>query len=407
MDHKFEIDTFQFLQQKSEDWFRVRSKATVTGSTLNSALGLDTLKKQQEHYDSVKHGKEKAEPSAGIKERMDYGTANEIHAVATLVAKVLPVLFPNMTFTEVGCLQKEDNNITYVISPDGRCDETLADQNTKDICYRNKMPVPCISWKVTSSQFTTASQNIISRKFCRRYLDRMPCPTEYLQSRLRNEKFVHIECLDGITAGKKKIDDSLHASLSQSKMIKDWSEGKRKQSSAKNSSEEVGEIGVEIIDTLSSNDRVVLTEELLQEDLDPKGSGVLRPDDIPAAISVAVELLDVKLDQNRGFEMETTRSKVYPTNMMSSLSNDAMTTSVDGGVWRDLTSVDPIDHAFDYPERAKRKPKRRNRLLCLSLMSLLRDVCQYANIIVAMSPKYPHVRRGLNLNDIKKTYILK
>lgn len=40
--------------------------------------------------------------------------------------------------------------------------------------------------------------------------------------------------------------------------------------------------------------------------------------------------------------METTRSKVYPTNMMSSLSNDAMTTSVDGGVWRDLTSVDPM-----------------------------------------------------------------
>ncbi|KAL5011712.1 hypothetical protein ScPMuIL_010263 [Solemya velum] len=1056
MDHKFEIDTFQFLQQKSEDWFRVRSKATVTGSTLNSALGLDTLKKQQEHYDSVKHGKEKAEPSAGIKERMDYGTANEIHAVATLVAKVLPVLFPNMTFTEVGCLQKEDNNITYVISPDGRCDETLADQNTPRtfaieikcpfpaslgsykqpvyysvpkyyipqilsemyalhaetlifLCYSKESTVVMLAefdealWtlmqretlnifgndsrpskksegvqhlkdrisvyveekisflgefvsvrgvectgKVSNIEEPYCIHGVVGAKiydphitiagvksslcetkevfnasyqlnrtkgseflcFLISDLDRMPCPTgippvpiayglkgyslptdtlrnmlEFVLSecvksglyvpvcsfdgqwarltvRDRNnspltlfqlqkdvyqevrkltisnlvanicnknvvrcstlqemKKFVHIECLDGITAGKKKIDDSLHASLSQSKMIKDWSEGKRKQSSAKNSSEEVGEIGVEIIDTLSSNDRVVLTEELLQEvvtcerqsnycdgpantsldeigeslqvaetlalnvnsetntdqlciqdesepyvndrthmslnnddivlmidalrqskskkkwdmapesfsrlftnaesinksftkdelvsatkpvlqrlnshnegqdfnlklsenkhkivtklskilgdgsvqkepvrkksknppalsiiakgviaklskeilcslyasylfphkqkqwyennpfgeiinitglptqstrwysmpefndyignylfmvldsyhqlcglrrlvcqhgiplkgvrreafvkvamesetngcqlslamvndlidkqnvafacatfservsialdnigehdtaafcrlidnwyraddepglsaldrckyriqlkewllagvsfddfpphgayikgiptvlfeglltnierkiqlytfsktgtynvrsvgsldienffgtfqDLDPKGSGVLRPDDIPAAISVAVELLDVKLDPNRGFEMETTRSKVYPTNMMSSLSNDAMTTSVDGGVWRDLTSVDPIDHAFDYPERAKRKPKRKSATVskphepakgCMPVRQHHRR---------DESKILPHVRRGLNLNDI-------
>jgi len=35
------------------------------------------------------------------------------------------------------------------------------------------------------------------------------------------------------------------------------------------------------------------------QDIDPRGSGVLRPDDIPSAISVAVELLDAKLNPNR------------------------------------------------------------------------------------------------------------
>lgn len=35
------------------------------------------------------------------------------------------------------------------------------------------------------------------------------------------------------------------------------------------------------------------------QDIDPRASGVLRPDDIPSSISVAVELLDAKLNPNR------------------------------------------------------------------------------------------------------------
>lgn len=47
-----------------------RSTATITGSTLNTALGLDTLKAQQLHYDCVKFGKKKSEPSSKVKERI-------------------------------------------------------------------------------------------------------------------------------------------------------------------------------------------------------------------------------------------------------------------------------------------------------------------------------------------------
>jgi len=35
------------------------------------------------------------------------------------------------------------------------------------------------------------------------------------------------------------------------------------------------------------------------QDIDPRGTGVLRPDDIPSAIGVATELLDARLDPDR------------------------------------------------------------------------------------------------------------
>jgi hypothetical protein len=40
------------------------------------------------------------------------------------------------------------------------------------------------------------------------------------------------------------------------------------------------------------------------QDLDPKGVGVLRPDDIPIAISTACELLSVRMDAKKSFFMQ-------------------------------------------------------------------------------------------------------
>jgi hypothetical protein len=79
-------------------------KAVVTGSALNAALGLDTLKKQQEHFDFVKYGKLKPEPNSDAQERMKHGTDNEINAVATLVTKILPVfshICPSLSTTHI------------------------------------------------------------------------------------------------------------------------------------------------------------------------------------------------------------------------------------------------------------------------------------------------------------------
>jgi hypothetical protein len=49
------------------------------------------LKKQQEHFDYVVHGKRKKEPNEDKKRNMQYGTENEINVVATLVGKILPI----------------------------------------------------------------------------------------------------------------------------------------------------------------------------------------------------------------------------------------------------------------------------------------------------------------------------
>ena len=40
----------QFVKQRSDKWFEIRKQYRITGSTLNAALGLDTLKKQKDHH---------------------------------------------------------------------------------------------------------------------------------------------------------------------------------------------------------------------------------------------------------------------------------------------------------------------------------------------------------------------
>ena len=40
----------QFIKQRSPEWFQIRKQARITGSTLNSGKGLDTLQKQKQHF---------------------------------------------------------------------------------------------------------------------------------------------------------------------------------------------------------------------------------------------------------------------------------------------------------------------------------------------------------------------
>ena len=47
------------------------------------------------------------------------------------------------------------------------------------------------------------------------------------------------------------------------------------------------------------------------QDLDPKGTVVIRPDDIPKAISTAWELMYYRLDESKNFYMHTSKAKVY------------------------------------------------------------------------------------------------
>ena len=129
-DNKIDSDNdeeLRFLKQRSDKWHAIRNDAVITGSTMNDALGLSTLKKQQEHFDNVKFGKPKPDPSPHVKEMMAYGTENERHAIATLVGKVLPVYGPDLVYVEEGCYRLSIGGKNMIISPDGSCRSTEND----------------------------------------------------------------------------------------------------------------------------------------------------------------------------------------------------------------------------------------------------------------------------------------
>ncbi|CAC5380282.1 unnamed protein product [Mytilus coruscus] len=123
MPKKYNIPTevyCQFVKQGSEEWFNIRSGAMVTGSTVYNAIGLDSLKAEQRHYDEVVRGKPKEIPSDEVQKRMDHGTRNEINAIATLISVVLPTFYSAMTFHEEGCYIIDNQGKKFcVVSPDG------------------------------------------------------------------------------------------------------------------------------------------------------------------------------------------------------------------------------------------------------------------------------------------------
>ena len=115
-----ETDDTRFIKQRTEKWHSVRKEASVTGSTIYQSLGLDTLKKQREHFDKVVCGIAEQPKPEEVQKAMQYGTENEINAIATMVGKVLPVIAPEQIYVEEGCIKIEYQNQTFmVVSPDG------------------------------------------------------------------------------------------------------------------------------------------------------------------------------------------------------------------------------------------------------------------------------------------------
>ena len=117
---------FDIIKQRSPEWFDLRKKAKVTGSSLYKALGLDSLSLlKQHHYKFVKKRPPK-DFSPEVQLRLQYGQENEKHAVSTLIGGILPALIPHCSaFLEVGAVMLsvygEDNFIE--VSADGvvRC----------------------------------------------------------------------------------------------------------------------------------------------------------------------------------------------------------------------------------------------------------------------------------------------
>ena len=54
-------------------WFQLRNEARITGSTIYNGIGLDTLRKQKEHYNEFIKGLPPKEHSADVKAYMKHG----------------------------------------------------------------------------------------------------------------------------------------------------------------------------------------------------------------------------------------------------------------------------------------------------------------------------------------------
>ncbi|CAG2226182.1 unnamed protein product [Mytilus edulis] len=92
-----DIDNPFLVKQRSDVWFEIRNKSKVTGSCIGKAIGLEGLKKQKEFLTLKSMPSQNSqEPNVDpqLQEMFDYGTKNEINAVATVVSGFLPAFHP-------------------------------------------------------------------------------------------------------------------------------------------------------------------------------------------------------------------------------------------------------------------------------------------------------------------------
>ena len=140
----------EYTKQRSPEWFKIRSNFSITGSKLFEGTGLDTLKKLQNHIESLLHPERPKEPTSGLAaENMAHGVRSEINAIATLVGKIMPFYFPRHKYIEEGShIIRSDEKPLILVSPDGsigHVEITDSDIHPKRVlACEFKCPVPAV-----------------------------------------------------------------------------------------------------------------------------------------------------------------------------------------------------------------------------------------------------------------------
>ncbi|KAK3107543.1 hypothetical protein FSP39_016995 [Pinctada imbricata] len=97
------------------------------------------------------------------------------------------------------------------------------------------------------------------------------------------------------------------------------------------------------------------------QDLDPKGSGVIKAEEIPVALEMACQLNHTRLRDDRPFHMSLSRAKVYPFHELEQeCPKDNENMATDSYLYPShVGNIVPKNHIFDAKLRAKRKAKRK------------------------------------------------
>ena len=94
---------FSSLSSVPRNGLKSAPRLCVTGSTIYTALGLDTLTKQKEHHYIHVRGRNPPPTPPDLQKLFDHGTKNEVNAIATLISTIVPAYLPAcFAFYEVG-----------------------------------------------------------------------------------------------------------------------------------------------------------------------------------------------------------------------------------------------------------------------------------------------------------------
>ncbi|VDI03707.1 Hypothetical predicted protein [Mytilus galloprovincialis] len=189
-DLEINAETSDSIKQRSDNWKNLRACSRVTGSTLFRAIGLGTLKEQQTHYDKVYRGVE-VPVSSKLQQLFDYGTAQEINAIGTLVVKIIPVYFPQLQYREDGCKILPIGDSYAIISGDGSGIDHMGENK---IAFEIKCPIPNkerttdLHYEIPvyySTQVLSQLKAKQSLKFC--YLSYNPGSTTFIEGIMNDD----------------------------------------------------------------------------------------------------------------------------------------------------------------------------------------------------------------------------
>ncbi|XP_045178040.2 uncharacterized protein LOC123538138 [Mercenaria mercenaria] len=128
------VKNTSIIKQRSDLWFAERKEMKVTGSSIFQAIGCDSLKRQEEHFEKVINGVDPPEPSETQQKAMQHGTDCENHQVATMCGMIMPFLYPDLIFQEEGYYVKDN----ILVSPDG---SLRSMDNSVKYAFEGKAPV--------------------------------------------------------------------------------------------------------------------------------------------------------------------------------------------------------------------------------------------------------------------------
>ena len=116
----------------------------ATGSTLYTALGFGTLKKEKEHFNAFVKKCPEQDISTNVQKYLGFGNENAIHAISTIVGLLLPALKPCcFSFYKVGLkfIHGQTRKNLIEVSADGIIMCTLEDKSSNKDNFKSHRQV--------------------------------------------------------------------------------------------------------------------------------------------------------------------------------------------------------------------------------------------------------------------------